>query len=191
MGGPTMIWLPLGLLLLLCHLLLRDYWIRKSPRPVPRWRANMVLLGICFGLYLWWILWASLTSGSHIVKLPIAASLANMKYCQSAATALEAHLTKRGYAVTDERPGGWPSWSPPPVYERWYQPLDHIPIWVTVYYWREGDMGVGAHMDIRVEWDTIGLRLNKKRINADAAAIEQDLQEWWKKYKASHPGHVQ
>ena len=74
--------------------------------------------------------------------------------------------------------------SPPPIYERWYQTSDHSPIWVTVYYWRDG------HLDVRVWWDTIGLRLDKKRISAEGEAIEQDLQKWWKEYKACHHGHV-
>src|SRR5262245_37991431 len=124
-----MVWLPLGLLLLLGLWLLRDYLISKSRRPVPRWRGDMITLGICLGLFLWWLLWGSLISGSHVGKIPVEASLVNMKYCRSAATALEAHLTERGYAVTDERPGGRSSWSSPPVYERWYQPSDHSPIW--------------------------------------------------------------
>jgi hypothetical protein len=155
-----------------------------NQRPVPRWVQAFMVLGVLFGVYLWCGVLAMLVGGSGVHDLPLEVAMLNTDYCHSAANALESYLAERGYAATNERPNGTFSGSSSPIYERWYQPSNHSPMYITVCYWD------GGHMDVRVTWETTGWRLNRDRLNAEGAALEQDLQAWWKKYKASHPGQT-
>jgi len=123
-------------------------------------------------------------------------------YYDAAVAALGDHLVQRGFATTAIEPtfggaglGGFK--------RTWYQ-MDKTPIWVVIGRSPERDLKgevtesgrrTTLHIDeeliVSVDWKTPGWRFNTSQIEAQAKALQTDVEAWWTKYTATprDPAH--